>query len=110
MDFVAPVVMANLTGLSYLLVPYFVTEGVQVSMLSTYMKQRIVAKGVKPERTHTVHVWSAKDEIVPTPRDENPLIDELGLRDKFVVMYSGNAGIVHDFDDRVVLRQALERA
>jgi hypothetical protein len=30
--------------------------------------------------------------------EENPLIDDLGLREKFVVMYSGNAGIVHDFD------------
>jgi glycosyltransferase involved in cell wall biosynthesis len=66
--------------------------------LGPYMKQRIVAKGVAAERTHTVHVWSAKEEIVPTPRDANPLIDELGLRGKFVVMYSGNAGIVHDFD------------
>ena len=66
--------------------------------LGPYMKRRIVAKGVAPERTHTVHVWSAKDEIVPTPREANPLIDELGLREKFVVMYSGNAGIVHDFD------------
>lgn len=66
--------------------------------LGPYMKQRIVGKGVAPERTHTVHVWSAKEEIVPTPRERNPLIDELGLRDKFVVMYSGNAGIVHDFD------------
>ena len=65
--------------------------------LGPYMKRRIVAKGVAPERTHTVHVWSAKDEIVPTPREANPLIDELGLREKFVVMYSGNAGIVHDF-------------
>jgi colanic acid biosynthesis glycosyl transferase WcaI len=66
--------------------------------LGPYMKQRIVEKGVAPERTHTVHVWSAKEEIIPTPRDGNPLIDELELRDKFVVMYSGNAGIVHDFD------------
>ena len=65
--------------------------------LGPYMKQRIVAKGVDPKRTHTVHVWSAKDEIVPTPREANPLIDELGLREKFVVMYSGNAGIVHEF-------------
>ncbi|MFL5616658.1 MAG: glycosyltransferase family 4 protein [Gemmatimonadaceae bacterium] len=80
---------ANATGYRY---ADFVVD------LGPYMKQRIIAKGVKPERTHTVHVWSAKDEIVPTPRDENPLIDELGLRDKFVVMYSGNAGIVHDFD------------
>ena len=66
--------------------------------LGPYMKQRIVAKGVAPSRTHTVHVWSARDEVVPVPREENPLVDRLGLRDRFVVMYSGNAGIVHDFD------------
>src|SRR5436190_16089882 len=51
--------------------------------LGSYMKDRIVAKGVPVERTHTVPVWSAKDEIVPIPREENPLIDELGLREKF---------------------------
>ena len=67
--------------------------------LGSYMKRRIVAKGVAPSRTHTVHVWSAKDEIEPQPREQNPLLDELGVRDKFVVMYSGNAGIVHDFGD-----------
>jgi glycosyltransferase involved in cell wall biosynthesis len=66
--------------------------------LGSYMKGRIVAKGVPVERTHTIPVWSSKDEIVPIPRDQNPLLDKLGLREKFVVMYSGNAGIVHDFD------------
>jgi glycosyltransferase involved in cell wall biosynthesis len=66
--------------------------------LGPYMKQRLAMKGVAKARLHTVHVWSTKGEIEPTSRDENPLIDELGLRDKFVVMYSGNAGIVHDFD------------
>lgn len=66
--------------------------------LGRYMKARIVAMGVAPERTHTVHVWSVRDEIVPVAREENPLVDRLGLREKFVVMYSGNAGIVHDFD------------
>jgi len=80
---------ANATGYRY---ADFVVD------LGPYMKRRIVAKGVAMERTHTVHVWSAKEEVEPTPRDENPLIDELALGYKFVVMYSGNAGIVHDFD------------
>ncbi|NUS96914.1 MAG: glycosyltransferase family 4 protein [Gemmatimonadaceae bacterium] len=65
--------------------------------LGAHMKARIVAKGVRPERTHTVHVWNRKEEVEPTPRDANPLIDELRLREKFVVMYSGNAGLVHEF-------------
>lgn len=67
--------------------------------LGQFMKRRIIAMGVEPARTRTVHVWSEKDEIVPTAREDNPLRAELGLREKFVVMYSGNAGIVHDFRD-----------
>ena len=66
--------------------------------LGAYMKARIVAKGVAPERTHTVHVWNRAEEVQPTLPDENPVRAELGLDDRFVVMYSGNAGIVHEFD------------
>ena len=66
--------------------------------LGPYMKRRIVDKGVPAVRCHTVHVWSRAEEVESTPPEENPLIDELGLRDRFVVMYSGNAGLVHDFD------------
>jgi glycosyltransferase involved in cell wall biosynthesis len=66
--------------------------------LGAYMKRRLEAHGVDPARTATVHVWSDRSEVAPIERGENPLLDELGLRDRFVVMYSGNAGIVHDFD------------
>ena len=66
--------------------------------LGPYMKRRIVEKGVPASRCHTVHVWSRAEEVEPTEPEENPLIDELGLRGKFVVMYSGNAGIVHEFE------------
>lgn len=67
--------------------------------LGRYMNDRIRAKGVNPRRCYTVPLWCSKDEIYPIARERNPLIDELGLRDKFVVMYAGNAGIVHDFKD-----------
>jgi colanic acid biosynthesis glycosyl transferase WcaI len=66
--------------------------------LGAYMKARLVAKGVKPERLHTVHVWSRAEEIEPTPHGVNPVREELRLDDRFLVMYSGNAGIVHEFD------------
>ena len=67
--------------------------------LGPYMKRRVQRMGVPESRTATVNVWSSREELEPVPRDENPLVDELGLRDRFVVMYSGNAGIVHDFRD-----------
>ena len=67
--------------------------------LGPYMKGRVQRMGVPESRTATVNVWSSKEELDPVPREENPLVDELGLREKFVVMYSGNAGLVHDFRD-----------
>lgn len=67
--------------------------------LGPHMKARLIEKGVDPARLQTVVVWNKKDEITPVAREDNPLVDELGLAGKFVVMYSGNAGIVHRFDE-----------
>ena len=75
--------------------------------LGPYMKERLVQKGVAPERLQTIVVWSKGDEIRPLARDRNPLAAELGLQDKFVVMYSGNAGIVHRFDETIEAMRRL---
>ena len=40
--------------------------------------------------------WADGKEIFPIPRDQNPLLGELGLRETFNVVYSGNFGIAHD--------------
>ena len=72
------------------------------------MKRRLEAKGVRRERLHTIPVWSKKDEVEPLPREENPLLDEWGLRDKCVVMYSGNAGLAHRFDEVLGAMRALK--
>jgi prevent-host-death family protein len=61
--------------------------------LGPYMKQRIRRKGVPDERLHTIPVWNKKEEVFPISDDENPLVEEVGIQDKFVVMYSGNAGL-----------------
>lgn len=67
--------------------------------LGPYMKRRIVEKGVAPERLHTIPVWSKAGEIEPVSPAANPLREVLGLKDEFVVMYSGNAGIAHRFEE-----------
>ncbi|MCS3629067.1 glycosyltransferase family 4 protein [Salinibacter ruber] len=72
--------------------------------LGPHMKERIRAKGVPDERLHTIPVWNKRDEVYPIPDDQNPLMEKVGLEDKFVVMYSGNAGLGHRFDE--VLRAA----
>ena len=64
------------------------------------MKERIGAKGVPAGRLRTIEVWSDGDEVYPVAPADNPIRRELGLRDdQFVVMYSGNAGLAHRFDE-----------
>lgn len=50
--------------------------------------------------------WTDTEAIVPVPPAQNPLREQWGLSDKFVVGYSGNMGIAHDFD---VILAAAER-
>ena len=64
--------------------------------LGAYMRERVLRKGVPASRAHTVHIWGGRGDSTPVI-GPNPLTTHLGLEDRFVVMYSGNAGIVHDF-------------
>lgn len=70
--------------------------------LGPYMKRRIVAKGVDAARTHTIPVWGHAEST-----NGRPLRSELGLEGRFVVMYSGNAGLVHDFGDILAAMRLL---
>ena len=67
--------------------------------LGRYMQARIAAKGVPADRLHTIPVWNSADEVQPALRGASPMRTELGLDDAFVVMYSGNAGLAHRFDE-----------
>jgi colanic acid biosynthesis glycosyl transferase WcaI len=70
--------------------------------LGRYMKRRIVAKGMPASRTHTIPVWGHAE-----PAKGRPLRAELGLEGRFVVMYSGNAGVVHEFADILAAMRLL---
>ena len=70
-----------------------------VVALGPHMARRIAAKGVEPGRIREVSVWGGRDEVTPIAPEDNPLRAELGLEGKFVVMYSGNAGLAHRFQE-----------
>ena len=76
--------------------------------LGAYMQQRVLAKGVLPEKAHTVHMWGGREDTEAS-RGPNPLTRRFGLDGKFVVMYSGNAGIVHDFGAIFAAMRELKR-
>ncbi|MCY2933451.1 MAG: glycosyltransferase family 4 protein [Planctomycetota bacterium] len=80
----------------------------RVVVLGPYMADQILAKGVRPERVREVPVWSRRDEIFPRDRSGHPLREELGLTDQFVVMYSGNLGLAHQFEEIIEAAQKLQ--
>lgn len=68
---------------------------VLVVSLGPYMTRRLLEKGVKGGRIEEISNWGVGD--VRPWTGPNPLRQEWGLEDKFVVLYSGNMGLGHEF-------------
>lgn len=62
------------------------------------MARRMVAQGGEPSRITVIHNWSTVQDLRPRSPDEVGLRDTWGLKNRFVVGYSGNMGRAHDFD------------
>lgn len=70
-------------------------------------------KEFSPEKTQlghiaVIHNWSDVDCVRPLPKDQNPFISQYGLKDKFIVMYSGNIGATHDMETLVEAAKTLK--
>lgn len=68
-----------------------------VVAIGEVMAERLREKGVAPDRVRVVHNWADGQSIRPLPHRENSLRRNYGWDGKFVVMYSGNMGVAHDF-------------
>jgi colanic acid biosynthesis glycosyl transferase WcaI len=64
--------------------------------------------GVPEDRIVYIPHWSAVEAPEPLPIEESSMIDRLGLRDRFVVQYSGNMGRWHDMKIFVRAAKILE--
>ena len=71
-----------------------------VIVLDAYMKERVVAKGIVPEKIATVPIWMHGDVHFDAGGRER-FRRRHALFDKFVVMYSGNHTPVHPLDTLV---------
>ena len=76
--------------------------------LGRHMKRRLRDKGLSEDQLHTIPVWGIEEDLAPLPHAENPLRSELGLEGKFVVMYSGNAGRAHRFEEILAVMRRLD--
>jgi len=73
------------------------------------MVDRVTGFGISPGRIRMIPNWADTDVIRPVARESNPLRAEHGLEGKFVVMYSGNLGVSHYFDDLLEVACRLRR-
>lgn len=68
-----------------------------VVALGRHMAERIEKKGVEEKALNVLPMWTKEMHAVPD--DENPYLDKYDLRDQFVVLYAGNAGLFHQFEE-----------
>lgn len=71
------------------------------------MRDLILRSGAHPERVAFIPNWCDDDAIRPLPPHANPLREAWGLKDKFVVGYSGNLGRAHEFQTLVDAAEQL---
>jgi putative colanic acid biosynthesis glycosyltransferase WcaI len=78
-----------------------------VIVIGRCMQEYLQRIGVPSEHTHVISNWANETEVYPVPHHENQLRRELGLTDAFVVLYSGNLGVSHFFDDILEVAKRL---
>ncbi len=77
---------------------YIYASAAAVVALGSCMERLLRDTGVSPKKLHVIHNWADGQAIRPTARRANPFLRGLGVRDEFVVLYSGNLGRGHEFE------------
>lgn len=62
------------------------------------MKERILKKGINDTKIEVVNDWIDIKEIYPIENNKNPFLEKNGLKNKFIVMYSGNLGLTQGLE------------
>ena len=83
----------------------------RVIVIGRCMERRILSEGLPSQSVIQIPNWADGHLIQPVPRHENAFLRRHGLQDRFVVMYSGNHGMVHEYETLVeLMRQTREVA
>jgi glycosyltransferase involved in cell wall biosynthesis len=69
-----------------------------IIVLGRCMHERLEKEGVLSDRIHVIRNWE-NNNAYPVPHNINNFRKELGLDEDFVILYSGNIGFSHFFDD-----------
>lgn len=62
----------------------------------------------KDKKTVVIQNWASLEEVEPQLRNENKLLRELDLEDKFVLLYAGNMGPPQDVESIIACAEMLK--
>lgn len=77
-----------------------------IVVIGRCMKERLVAQGIDPAKIHFVPTWPSTG-VYPVEHSQNRFRQRHGLQGKFVVMYSGNMGLLHELDTLLAAADSL---
>jgi len=80
---------------------YIIRRMDKVIVVGEYMGLKVrkdVLKDMEANHLITIHNWADGEKLKVIGKEDNYLKREWGLEGKFVVLYSGNIGYLHEFD------------
>jgi glycosyltransferase involved in cell wall biosynthesis len=89
------------------LLRYSMLQSEKIFVLDRFMKQRVVSKGISPEKLLVIPPWSHDAAIYFDEQQRQAFRAVHGLSDRFVVMYSGNHSPCHPLDTLLAAAEAL---
>ena len=81
----------RLIGLLGRLERFVYRKGAKITVIAPRMRQRLLEKGVPPDKVEVVPNFVDLDDLSPLPKD-NDFSRRHGIQEKFVVSYAGNMG------------------
>ncbi|PKP58070.1 hypothetical protein CVT91_09295 [Candidatus Atribacteria bacterium HGW-Atribacteria-1] len=80
---------------------YIIKKMDKVIVVGEYMEQKVredALRDMKAAHIVTIHNWADGEKLKVIDEEDNYLKREWGLGGKFVILYSGNIGYLHEFD------------
>jgi glycosyltransferase involved in cell wall biosynthesis len=75
----------------------------QIVVIGRCMERQVLSEGVPPPSLVRIPNWADGVQIQSLPKGQNAFLHQHHLENQFVVMYSGNHGVVHEFETLVGL-------
>jgi glycosyltransferase involved in cell wall biosynthesis len=84
-------------------------KATQIIVVGRDMKSLVSDKMLNKDtsKIKVIPNWAELESVAPASRDENELIEELGLKDKIIFLYAGNMGYPNDIKSFIEVAKRL---